>query len=354
MSQSRVATTLCDSMERFVLAAMQKSGSHNFFMSPFSTLLLFGCLPFLKSTDRMQLLQVLGLSSDTSDNDIVRALKEIVEAYKRNRGSTLYWCLALASSINLSLEMFEKVGIPIMRTSFPEPAVSEINRQVQAATLGLIKELLSSSDVGSDTQSVLVNAIAFKGGWVFPFMCNERMKWETPGCAPLERDFMRETMEVKFANNGRYRYVSLPFNEKKEMEFFISEDKSKLPLELSVEEMNEIRQRARVREVIVSIPRWELTSGVDLQAKVAEIHGLSTDNLPRMKQVAFIHVDENGVVAAAASAWAEDGIDDDKPPPQTFTANRPFLYAIRSRGVTEYMGYMHNLEGVENPPCAYA
>ena len=30
--------------------------------------------------------------------------------------------------------------------------------------------------------------------------------------------------------------------------------------------------------------------------------------------------------------------------------DRSFIYTIRAQGVTEYMGYMHNLLDVESPP----
>ena len=337
-----------------MLETMKKNGQNNFFSSPFSALLLLGCLPFVNPIDRQQLLQLLGQSPATSNDDIVKALKELAEKAKKNPGSTLFWCLAIAKSCEAleGAELLAKVGLPVMKTTFPEPALSEINRRVEDATLGIIKNLFGPSDFTAETQRVLVNAISFKGSWVNVFEENEQVTWQTPGCSPLQREFMLQTMDVMFAKNGRYRYVSLPFEEKKEMEMFMTEDKSKLPLELSVEEMNEIRLKAKMQEVFVSIPRWELREDIDLRAAVVQLTGLPTEHLPRMKQVAFIHVDEKGVVAAAASGWVEDGLDFEEKRPETFIANRPFLYTIRAHGVTEYMGYMHNLQGVEDPPCA--
>lgn len=346
---SPVGVELCTNMERMVLDWIKQNSESNTFISPFSAMLNMSTLPFRDTQQQSEWLQLLGLKPTTNTDALAEDVRRLVSNHNKNKASRLFWCLAVVPEIRDKFgDLVAKVGIPVMETSFPEPATSEINKRVSEATEGRITEALGPGDTSDETVSVLVNAISYKDKWVEPFETLSRKVWKTPGCPDLEWVFMENNELVDFAKNDKYRYVGLPLEEWKVMEFFMTNDASQSPLGLTVDDMNELRKRKKKRDVTVCLPRWAVNSEINLRDKIAALVAPQlAENVPRMKQVTRLEVTEVGVVAAAATVDESDSCAE---PGVKFVADRPFIYTIRAHDVTEYMGYMHNLSDVESPP----
>ena len=347
---SPLGVELCNNMERMVLAWIKQNGERNLFISPFSAMLNMSTLPFRNAQQEpSEWLRVLGLSPETSTDALAEAVRQLVSNYKKNRASRLFWYLAVVPEMR---EMFgdlvAKVGVPVMETSFPEPATSEINKRVNETTEGLIPAALGPGDTSDETVSVLVNAISYNDRWVEPFESLYRKAWKTPGCPEIQWVFMKKDITVDFAKNDKYRYLGVPLVQQKVMEFFMTNDASESPLGLTADDMGELRGKKGKQCVTVCLPRWVLGSEINLQEKIAALVAPElAESVPRMKQITRLEVTELGVIAAAFTC---DFADDLTEPKYRFVADRPFIYTIRAHGVTEYMGYMHSLSDVECPP----
>ena len=125
----------------------------------------------------------------------------------------------------------------------------------------------------------------------------------------------------------------------------MTRDRSVLPLGLTAEKMKSLRKKASTKTMTVYIPPWEFrvtTNVLEVIGKAGvPLSFLEKENLS-IEQKAFIKVDKEGTEAAAVTVAG--GLDclevEDRD--MTFVVNRPFIYTIRARNVTEFVGYLYN------------
>jgi serpin B len=171
-------------------------------------------------------------------------------------------------------------------------------------------------------------------------------------------------------NSGNYYYLKGPsfqalllHYEKNEVSMLIllPDDVDGLPaLERSLTAANLDKWIASLRyaeEVIVSLPRFNITQQFELNSTLAKLgmkaafdtdtadfSGITDDKslvISTAIHKAYIDVDENGTVAAAATAVVM-GVG--AMPPTIFTADHPFLFLIRENasGAILFMGRVTN------------
>jgi serpin B len=239
----------------------------------------------------------------------------------------------------------------------------EINDWVEQKTYDKIKDLLAQGDLDSMTRLVLVNAIYFYGDWEHPF---EKQ-------ATMPKDFIRSdgtTSNVPFMNQqGRYNYYE---DEKiKAIEIPYKDNEASLVIFLPIKNngmtefgnsfdytyYHEIIGSLKATEVSLSLPKFQTTFKLELgeilsrmgmplafDSFAADFSGMTGKRdlyISKVIHQAFIHVDEKGTEAAAATAVV---MDFKSAPPsyriKVFNADHPFVFLIKDNisGSILFMG----------------
>ena len=235
-------------------------------------------------------------------------------------------------------------------------ALQTINKDVEDATHGLIKQLLSQ--IEQTTRLVLVNAVYFKGGWQKPFdkdatnengqfnlakdgkvvkvaMMSRNDKWpyyldKATNCKAVQLDYHTAESNIAMVLILPSQGVSLAT--------FI---KSQLTATLLEQILDNLYSSGDVQ---LKLPRFKLTGSHKLSKACnslgiqdifsqanANLSHISTDSnffVSEILQKAVIEVNEEGTKAAAATVVLLLGSSRFKPEPKEFIANRPFLYAL--------------------------
>jgi serpin B len=238
----------------------------------------------------------------------------------------------------------------------PESARQRINGWVEEKTHDKVKELIGPDVLSSDTRMVLTNAIYFQGRWA------TRFKKERTRIEPFHLANGKETRvplmclsaddaegKVGHARTEEASVVELPY-EGGELSFvammpndpasFAAFEKS-----LTAEKVAALLGKiARSPEVEVYLPRFEMmwsgrlektlaAMGIEdlFESGKADLSGISTAEKLHVSAVVhktFLHVDEEGTTAAAATGVAIDKCM--AVPPTIFRADRPFIFMIRN------------------------
>jgi serpin B len=210
-------------------------------------------------------------------------------------------------------------------------AVSTINGWANKATYGKINQLVSESDISTDTILILLNAIYFNGKWLVPFpiadtffnaFTDKNGKVTSVNMMNLRNDFkfyedkenlQFKMMELPFQSevadgNKTYNYmmwIVLPTNE---------QTLSAVLKALKFKDLLSYGEQMTKQNVYIRLPKFELN--YDLNVKhVLSTMGLAPifergtfsitktgqANVDKIVQKAFIDVNEVGTVAAAAS-----------------------------------------------------
>ncbi len=248
----------------------------------------------------------------------------------------------------------------------PEEAREEINAHIAYETRGLIEELLPENSITSWTRLVLTNAIYFKGAWQAPF--DEADTADAPFTA-LDGTMSDVSMmtgrivgashaEVDGAEVVELGYVGGDLS----MVLILPDEGTFLDFEagLDQDELSEIMGAlSPVSSGSLAMPRFEFDTELDLveifedagyeipfDGDVADFRGLSEIALIEELHIggafhkAAIAVDEEGTVAAAATAIVIDGRTSEPVDEFDVRLDRPFVFVIRDRptGTLLFMG----------------
>ena len=232
---------------------------------------------------------------------------------------------------------------------FQSPRVVDvINRWAREQTGGMIGELLEKNDLRAATESVLTNAVYFKGLWEVPFDKRETrggvFRLASGGHKRVPMMSLPRPVERLYLEGDGFRAVSLEYGSGRfGMYFFLPDEDSNLKVFLG--ELNEVNwsrwlagfDDARVE---LSLPRFESARGFDLTEVLSGMGlavafgggadfspmGLGRSFITRFKHKAAVEVNEEGAEAAAATAvMVGRGIG----MPVPFVVDRPFFWMIR-------------------------
>ncbi len=230
-----------------------------------------------------------------------------------------------------------------------------INKWASDHTDKMIEKILDEGEFDPSAVSYLLNAIYFKGRWMFPFDAAKTQEESFNGTVTVPM-MCQESMDVRYKENDLYQTVSLPFgNGTYNMQVFLPREGKTLDnLLQNLNSKNWQIPNGGLDEykVDMKLPRFEISTEQKLNKVMAEL-GMPSAFDPQaadfskmcntsfciglMKQVAKIKLDEQGAEAAAVTI-----IDEAISIPRyaTFHANRPFLYVIseQSTGVILFMG----------------
>jgi serine protease inhibitor len=226
-----------------------------------------------------------------------------------------------------------------------------INTWVEQQTKDKIKDLLPEGSLNALTRLVLVNAVYFKGDWKNKFNKSDTQKktFTTAAGAQVDVDMMHKTAEYKGARNKDLdcTILEMPYKgDRLSMLVFLSgmpEGFDAMEAKFASLDFLNLKMHGQVK-FEVSLPKFKLESSHNLvdnlkaigmtdmfdmsKADFSGIDGTKDLYVSSVMQKAFIEVNEEGSEAAAATGMVMM-MRSMPAPPQKFTCDRPFLFAIK-------------------------
>jgi serpin B len=250
----------------------------------------------------------------------------------------------------------------------PDEARKEINHWVEDRTGNRIRELLKKEHIKSDTTLVLVNAIYFKGIWLYQFEKADTKKqpFHLTKEKTVQADMMHlKNAELKYCKGESFAALELPYEGEKCSMLILLPDEmdglERLEDPLTRENLDTWLSRMQKQKITeVTLPRFKMTKDFSLSDTLIEM-GMSTafgggadfSGMTGRKDLfigaivhkAFVDVNEEGTEAAAATAVVmKRGA---APRPVVFTADHPFMFIVRDNltGVILFMGRVSDPTG---------
>jgi serpin B len=230
----------------------------------------------------------------------------------------------------------------------PGGARQDINQLVATQTEGKIPALFPPASIDQSTRLVLTNALYLAAAWQTQFhqAGTAPAAFTTASGATIKVPTMTDTLSVNYASEPGYQVVTLPYVGGK-LGFSVllpapGSSTTALLGTLRGSGLASALTSARPTELTLSMPKFTVKSAMDLAGVLsalgmpaafgaqANFDRISTEQtfIQDVEHDAYVQVDENGTVAAAATgvAIATEGIF--QPKSTHVEVNRPFLFAI--------------------------
>lgn len=237
-------------------------------------------------------------------------------------------------------------------TGDADGARADINQLVAAQTEGKIPELFPPGTITSITRMVLTNALYLAAAWQKPFQPNTTAPaaFTTANGASAQVATMTGEVSASYASRPGYQVITLPYVGGK-LGFSVllpapGSSTNALLSTLRGSGLASALTAAQPSEITLSMPKFTIKSSMDLAGVLAGL-GMPTAftaqaNFDRMsgeplfiqhvEHDAYVQVDENGTVAAAATGVGMGAMAIAAPPSIQVQVNRPFLFAITDLG----------------------
>lgn len=237
-----------------------------------------------------------------------------------------------------------------------------INGWVNDKTKGLIPAIID--EIPAEAVMYLINAIYFKGTWTYEFDPDdtEEQDFHTEGGMTEKVDMMQMEADILYTGNDLFDAISLPYGDGQFNMFIMLPKQGKTTADI-IPELNNDNWNTWInslgkQKVVVKLPKFkfeffrllndDLTNmgmGVAFDPGNADFSGINPDRelfISRVLHKTYIEVNEEGTEAAAVTAVeiGETSYNPDEPVVIYFTADHPFLFAIRenSSGTILFMG----------------
>ena len=332
--------------------------TENFLCSPLSLYVaLATAIGVFGGESRAELERSLGFSQDEAVASVAGRLVRLCALEESPMLSLYSQCVVnpdFGFDKSVLQTLREELRLSVAEWSFPEPARSKVNKAVEKATRGMIKNLVSSLD--SDSPCLLVNSVYFEGKWLFPFRRFKQLTWHChDGSCVTVPSMIVTKLTIPFYEDGKCMSLSVPYGDDRSMVLLVP--KSEMGAMTHDLFVSYLPTRSKNIDELI-MPKWELDCIVGGIKKAVESRGImsalslekgeSADGqqgfyISDIIQKTKIIVDELGTKAAAATATKihlAKGIIQ----PRIFRVivDRPFYYAILNKktGVLEFLGYL--------------
>ncbi len=243
----------------------------------------------------------------------------------------------------------------------PLSGADPINDWASEKTHGKITEVIDD-DALKNVIMVLTNAIYFKGTWITQFDPEDTRpsNFRANSTESIENDFMNMENTLNYTHMDGVKVLKMPYEgDRLSMLVALPDDTDgivELDGRLSVELLEEWRQNLRPVEVVVSIPKFTMSTHYDLiepliNLGMPDVFGAGVEKsdlsgidphvfVDSATQDAFVDVNEEGTEAAAVTVIAL--ADSEGPIPPRFIADHPFIFMIQDdeSGMILFMGRM--------------
>jgi len=232
-----------------------------------------------------------------------------------------------------------------------ESARVTINTWVEGKTNNKIKDLIGRGVLDRMTRLVLTNAIYFKGNWERQFK-KDRTK-DAPftllSGEKVNAPMMNQKDDFKYMEAEDFQALELPYvDDELSMIILLPKESDALPefeRRLTTENLSAWLDKLHKREVIVSVPKFKMTSQFGLASMLASmgmtdafspsradfsaINGKKDLFISAVIHKAYVDVNEEGTEAAAATAVTMKATSVGPTRIPVFRADHPFLFLIR-------------------------
>ena len=232
-----------------------------------------------------------------------------------------------------------------------EMARQTINAWVEEKTNNKIKDLIARGVLDSMTRLVLTNAIYFKGKWARQFK-EERTK-QAPftmlNGSKVDVPMMNQTADFNYIQTEDFQGLELPYMDNELSMIILLPKKfdglAAFEKTLTLENLSRWLAKPRRCEVIVSIPKFKMTSQFSLadvlksmgmtdafipdEADFSGINGKKDLFISAVIHKAYVDVSEEGTEAAAATGVIMKITSAGPTRTPVFRADHPFVFVIR-------------------------
>jgi serpin B len=270
-----------------------------------------------------------------------------------------------------TIDKFYGGGFNVVDFPGDKPAtIHKINTWVEDMTAGKIKGLIHPDDINELTRLVITNAIYFKGDWASQFKktATKDEAFHLGDSKTAMVPMMHQIGHFRFARENGMAAIELPYagNDLSMIAILPDSDIEKMGASLSLEKIQQLCVDMRSQEVNVFLPRFKFDTryllGSDLSAMgmpdafsegLADFSGITGKKdlyITSVIHQAMIDVNEEGSEAAAATAVVMGTKSMRIDLPETFRADKPFLFMI----VHNATGSILFIGRVSNPPAEVA
>lgn len=260
---------------------------------------------------------------------------------------------------SLGRDYFAGIYTTPMGTPGADQAITD---WISKETGGLIGGDGPAVETKPETLALLASSLYYKAAWMEPFEASQTQAGDFTTAAgdTVSADFMHASLAGNFLNRDGYQAAALE-TQLGEM-FFVLPEEGTAPEELLkdpnfLSSLSSGAADVQYGTVEWSVPKFDLSANLDLtdtlkalgvtdllEADKADLSGLTTLGayLSQAQQMAQVSVDEEGVEAAAVTILAVDKNTAEFPEPLfVMNLNRPFLFVLRSQGVTLFVGVVN-------------
>lgn len=346
---------------------VEHPGVTNFVFSPLSISSAMSSIYFgAEGETKSQMLQALRFEDEKGPEELTTRVAEFQAGDVENTGINepgnllnLVTKLFLAEDISANPEFINAAG-GVQSLSFQNPtnAAEQINQFVSEETEGMIPKLMGTNSIDKLTDLVLVNAIYFKGIWETRF--DQTAMEDFNGLeGPQNVEFMTVIGEYRWGlrTDINAKVLELPYKDSEfsMLIFLPNQDDGFAAMEEGILSRGKdifTEDLKDKEELLISIPKFGYQAEFDLtvllpelglvdlfDAGKSDLSGISDETDLHVSSAihrALIQVDEIGTTAAGSTVVSFIPLA----APQTFVANRPFMYMIRdnSQGVPLFVG----------------
>jgi serpin B len=233
-----------------------------------------------------------------------------------------------------------------------EQARQTINTWVEKQTNGKIKDLISPGVLDAMTRLVLTNAIYFKGNWINPFEKDQTRDepFTLTDVTTVQVPMMNHQARFGYAETDALQALEMPYTGEGLTMVVLLPKKTdgiaELGKELTADNLVRWLGQIRQREVIVSVPKFKMTSKFSLGRVLqsmgmtdafsdrADFSGMTGNRelfLSAVIHQAYVDVNEEGTEAAAATGAVMSVTSVGPGQTPVFRADHPFLFLIRDK-----------------------
>lgn len=247
-----------------------------------------------------------------------------------------------------------------------EHARQTINAWIEEKTKEKIKDLIKPGTLNTLTRLVLTNAIYFKGQWASKFEKDRTADapFHLLGGGSVAVPMMNQTSKFGYTENGLLQVVQMPYvGDDLSMVILLpkkTDGITELEKSLTPEKLADWLCKLHKRDVIVSVPKFTITSEFSLAAvlasmgmtdafnpQAADFSGMNGKRnlfISAVLHKAFVEVNEEGTEAAAATGVVVGVTSVGPRQMPVFRADHPFLFLIRDNhsGSVLFLGRVLN------------
>lgn len=234
----------------------------------------------------------------------------------------------------------------------PLTGAAAINAWAADATHGRITHLFDDGDI-ANAVLVLTNAVYLEAKWDEAFKTADTAPADfTTPRGVVQVPTMHGTRKVMHAAGVGWRAIALPYKGGHlEMDVIVPDDLAAFERTFDAAQLQSIANAMQQTELRVALPRFEMKDertlndaleamGIRDAFGAADLSGMTGSRglfVSLVKHVAFVHVDEQGTVAAAVTGGVVA-----TSLPGTFAVDRPFVYVVRDRdsGAVLFAGHV--------------